>query len=107
MARGFFADYLKSDQDLPCYTDQKLELYKYFECKHVTLKDLLFNTNSLKAFARGMGKGVFNGTSQGDGMQNGGLFVVEIKDSKLEVLFSHVDEYAGHLPDFEKLISIL
>lgn len=102
MAKSFHQDYVKNDK-VECYCDQKLEVYKYFKCKMVSLTDLIFNTSSLSSFARGMSKGYYNGMTQGEGQQNGGVFVLDNK----QTIFEHVDSYAGDLPDFQKLLGKL
>lgn len=102
MAKGFQDDYVKNDK-IECFCDQKLEVYKYFKCKTASISELIFNTSSLSAFARGMSKGYFNGFTQGEGQQNGGVFVLDNK----QVIYEHVDSHAGDLPDFEKLIGKL
>jgi hypothetical protein len=63
----------------------------------------LFNASSMKAYARAMKKGFAPGSTQGDGKQNGGMFLVS---GDLKMLFSHIDHFAGDLPDFDELIKL-
>jgi hypothetical protein len=102
MAKGYHKDYIKNDK-ISCFCDQKLALFKAFECKYVGITDLLFNSSAFGSYTRGMGKGYMNGTTQGDGKQNGGVFV--IADGKIK--FQHVEQFAGHLPDWKEMLKCL
>lgn len=100
MANSFHANWIKNDK-ITCVSDSKKVLFVKFGCKTANFSSLWSTT---KAFARATAKGYFNGVStEGDPFQNGGCFLLNAG----EIVYSHIDQYIGDLPDFTKILSLL
>jgi len=80
------------------YVDQKKAVYDALGCNR-GLKYAL-SMKALKAAKQGFSEGFRQGSTQGDALQLGGVFIISLKDG---LLFQHIEEYSGHHVDLDQL----
>jgi len=82
------------------YVDQKREVYTALGCNRGALYCL--NLKALKAIKEIRSEGFSQGKTQGDALQLGGTFIINLKEG---VLFEHVEQFAGDHVDINDLLS--
>lgn len=97
MAAMFAEDYGVRE---PLYTDPSLKAYDAVGF-HRGMGSLW---GTLKAAPRAMGKGFFQGRTQGDALQQGGIVVV---DASGEERYRYVSRFAGDHPSMDALVAAL
>eukprot|EP01080_Neovahlkampfia_damariscottae_P004335 gene4335-7691_t len=99
MAKAFEKEFIPKDSRVTLYLDEKLSVYKYFQCKKPNLLQALAGINMSKT-SQVMKKGFKQGAVQGDMNQLGGLFII---DKNGKVIYQFFEQYAGNDPDFDDL----
>lgn len=88
--------------DLDIYVDKSLQTYNAFSLKRGFFKTL--GWKSLKCGFRTMKKGFHQGWSAGDLWQQGGVFIM---GPGKQMIYEHVEEYAGEPLDKDAILQTL
>jgi len=81
------------------YVDQKLIVYKALNCKRGLGYTL--GLKALGAVKDAVGEGYRQGATQGDGLQQGGVFLLHTVKG---ILWQHLEAFAGDHPNLEVLV---
>ena len=98
-ARDFI---LEEDVTFPVYVDPGLRSYQHFGMKR-GLGEVL-TLKSLKHAGRALGTGHRQSGIRGDGVQNGGIVVL---DAGGEIVYEHIEQETGDLADLDEVIAAL
>lgn len=98
-ARRFIKE---EDIRFPVFVDPGLRSYEHFGMKR-GLREVL-TIKSLMHAGRALGGGHRQSDIRGDGLQNGGVVVI---DANGEVVFKHVEQETGDLADLDEVIAAL
>jgi len=82
------------------YVDQKLNIYKALNCKRGIGATL--GLKALGSVKTAIAEGYRQGATQGDGLQQGGVFIMSLTEG---ILWQHLEEFAGNHPDLEKVVA--
>lgn len=81
------------------YVDQSLAVYKTLNCARGVKVILAFK--AMKKVKDAYAEGFSQGTTQGDGLQLGGAFLL---NPKCEVLWQHLEKFAGDHADLDEIL---
>lgn len=85
------------------YVDEKRKIYEAMNCKRGIKATL--GLKAMASYKRALSEGYKQGAStQGDGLQLGGCFILENGE---EVIWKHMEEYAGDHPDPQMILKFL
>lgn len=88
--------------EFPVYVDPGTRSYEHFGMKKGMFE--VFNPKSLRHSQRARAAGFHQSRVRGDGLQNGGVVVV---DPDGEIIYRHVEEEAGDLANLDEVIASL
>lgn len=86
----------------PVYVDPSRRSYEHYGMKR-GLTEVL-GPKSVRHSLRAMSRGHFQSQTRGDGLQNGGVIVL---DEDGEILYEHIEDEAGDLADLDEVIAAL
>jgi len=93
-----FADEFGFKGDM--YVDTKREVYQALDCKRGIGRVL--GRKALGEYKKAYAAGYSQGGTQGDGLQLGGAFIIRKSG---EIVWSHMEEYAGDHAPLEELVA--
>jgi len=97
MAKAFFeSQNYKGD----LYVDQKLNIYKALNCKRGIGATL--GLKALGSVKTAISEGYRQGATQGDGLQQGGVFIMSFSEG---ILWQHLEEHAGDHPNLDNVVA--
>jgi len=97
MAKAFAKEFEYSGE---LYVDQKREVYMTLGTKRGI--GGVIGMRALVEYKKALSEGYTQGGTQGDGMQLGGTFILR---SNGQVIWSHMEEFAGDHPDLDEVVA--